>query len=168
MGRGQSLPPGQLCGTMPGPSVLCAAPFSCDGHTSTPSPSHPASTPDLDWYGRLPSESWSEFSLLKPTGSLELEESFPFSVCLPLCLACALWHVLPGGSLSQRLRAQVRRLPLRPWLPGGGACVLLVSSRRLPVCRKRRCRSSSSPGIWWQLHQPRTVTQLLGGAPAEV
>ena len=109
--------------------------------------SFPSSNPQAAW-------SWKRASLSQ-------------SVCL--CLACALWHVLPGGSLSQQLRAQVlNRLPLRPWLPGGGASLPLVSSFRRLVYRKRRHHSSSFPGIRWELHQSRTVTQHLGGAPEKV
>lgn len=168
-GGRQSLPPGQPCGTMPAPSFFLQPPSPVMCTLPLPAPLSPPLAPNLDWHGRLPLKSWSKFSLLKPTGSLELEESFPFSVCLPLCLACALWHVLPGGSLSQRLRAQVlNRLPLRPWLPGGGASLPLVFSLRRLVYRKRKHHSSPFPGIWWRLHQSRTVRQHLGGAPAKV
>lgn len=63
-------PPSPVMGTLPLPAPLSPPPI--------PTPPPP---PNLDWYGRLPFESWSKFSLLKPTGSLELEESFPFSAC---------------------------------------------------------------------------------------
>ena len=164
MGGGSPSHLGSYVAPCQGHPFFVQPPSPVMGTLPLPAPLTPPPPPTWTGMAASPLRAGVKFSLLKPTGSLELEESFPFSVCLPLCLACALWHVLPGGSLSQRLRAQVRRLPLRPWLPGGGASVLLASSRRLPVYRKRRRRGSSSPGIWWELHQPRTVTQLLGGA----
>lgn len=124
-----------------------AAPFSVMCTLPLPAPLSPPSPPTWTGMAASPLKSWSKFSSSNPQAAWSWKRASLFSVCLPLCLACALWHVLPGGSLSQRLRAQVlNRLPLRPWLPGQPPSLPLVFSLRRLVYRKRKHHSSPFPG----------------------
>lgn len=87
---GLSLPPGLPRCTIQGrqfsaaPATGSAHPLSGRGRASVPS----TPPPPPDWHSCLPSMSWSNFSLLKPTGSLELEATL--SLCSSVCLARAL------------------------------------------------------------------------------